>query len=902
VLVKRLLIALALLTALPGTASAAPAPLSADTSMPSLDSSYGSGNFGHWGVDSDGLPTFSYELDHMTDPRGAIPETPNRRRAQHQLGNDNVVATAWNDGYTMLWSQSRLMQFVNLWEADNFHWAGGYGYLRTDDGKVLSTLYLDRPQGSEFDRVFGTGYYRKRMRAEGLEVREDTYAPFGDDPVLLHDVHIENVGTSERRVSWFEYWDVNPFDRSHSANRGISSPQWDAERQMLTVDQANDYGDTDPETIFAAALTGDVSGYDTLIPAFFGTPPSRQRPAAVVADQTTESIAPPTPAGSENATLFAMRTPLTLAPGEAVTLRYAYGLADADRIEPLVDKYAAAGDPLAESQARWKDWLPRADFGAGDRYVARELAWDAYLLRTATVYEEECGAHTITQGGYYQYTMGFNLGYRSWLHYMLPIAYTEPELAREILRYSIKLQPEVATDGFVPYGTGPLCQRFDLGTSNDLDFWLLLAAGEYGLGTRDVGFFDEQLPYYDTQRDDSAWEHIKRSYRHQESMRGPNGGYVMGSTGDWSDFATPLGPMTESLLVAAQLAYAYPKLAELADLRGDDAFAAELRARAAELRQVVADNWVEKGWYSRGWFGNRQIGKGVIYGEPQPWAILAGVPSDDQAATLVENIREHLTGIGAPGGPSRIGSAMAPSRKDPDMTEHGPAIDPTEGSLPDVIGAVLEPIPNAPFAGAAAYPGGVWFDINGHLTWALTELDGRVPGAADLAWDEYTRNTLARHANEFPDHWNGTISVDDACNAWYSSDPSRCGIGIPFWIGQITEQPTWIVMNAIRLAGVTPTRDGYRIAPHLPQQSFNLRFERVGVAREAGALRGYVTPEQDGPIELRVRLDGGASQAYVDGERVAHAVEDGYAVFTAPGRADEPLDWALAPKRSKRRN
>ena len=144
---------------LPGAAAAAPAPLSADTSQPSLDSTYGSGNFGHWGVDADGLPTFSYELDHMTDPRGAIPETPNRRRAQHQLGNDNVVAMAWNDGYTMLWSQSRLMQFVNTWEADNFHWAGGYGYLRTDDGKVLSTLYLDRPQGSEFDRVFGTGYY-----------------------------------------------------------------------------------------------------------------------------------------------------------------------------------------------------------------------------------------------------------------------------------------------------------------------------------------------------------------------------------------------------------------------------------------------------------------------------------------------------------------------------------------------------------------------------------------------------------------------------------------------------------------------------------------------------------------------------------------------------------------------
>ena len=38
--------------------------------------------------------------------------------------------------------------------------------------------------------------------------------------------------------------------------------------------------------------------------------------------------------------------------------------------------------------------------------------------------------------------------------------------------------------------------------------------------------------------------------------------------------------MTESMLVTAQLAYVYPRLAELADLRGDRAFAAQLRAAA----------------------------------------------------------------------------------------------------------------------------------------------------------------------------------------------------------------------------------------------------------------------------------------------------------------------------------
>ena len=120
-------------------------------------------------------------------------------------------------------------------------------------------------------------------------------------------------------------------------------------------------------------------------------------------------------------------------------------------------------------------------------------------------------------------------------------------------------------------------------------------------------------------------------------------------------------------------------------------------------------------------------------------------------------------------------------------------------------------------------------------TWALGELDGVVPGARELAWDEYTRNTLAAHATAFPDHWNGTISVDDACNGWYSSDPSRCGIGVPFFSGQITEQPTWMVMNALRLAGLTPTRDGYRIDPHLPQETLHRALSRARASRASPA-------------------------------------------------------------------
>ncbi len=253
-------------------------------------------------------------------------------------------------------------------------------------------------------------------------------------------------------------------------------PRWNAGTRTLSVAQTPDHGDVKPLSIFAAQLRGPDGGHASSQAALFGAG-TRAAPAAVAADRLDPTPAPAVPSGASGGTLFAFRAPLRLAPGQAVTLRYAYGIAHPGRIAPLVRAYRRARDPGARSERAWAAWLPKADFGPGRRWVARELAWDAYLLRAASVYEEECGHHTITQGGYYQYSAGLNLGFRSWLHYLPPMTYADPAMAREILRYSMALQPErLGPLPYFPYGIGPLCSDANLGTSGDLDVWLL-----YGL-------------------------------------------------------------------------------------------------------------------------------------------------------------------------------------------------------------------------------------------------------------------------------------------------------------------------------------------------------------------------------------------------------------------------------------
>ena len=869
-----------LAAAAPAGAVSSPPPLSADTAPAGIDSTTGGGEFGQWGVDRFGLPAYDYTIDELTNPIAKQPELSGSVDAWSQVGNDHLVADAFNHGYVQLWSQDRLWQWMNYYDASHQHYAGGFGYINAG-GKVASTLYDDRPAGAATDRSFGVGYYAKRTTVPGLSEHDTVYAPFGDDSLLLHDVTITNTGSRMLSGSYFEYWDVNPEVQAiKQIPRGYQSPAWDPSSKTLSVAQLPDDVDTEPLTIFASAVNAPVSAYDTDTSKFFGSG-TRAVPAAVAAGKLTDSIAPPNPGGAEGNAMFAFQSPFELAPGQSVTLRYAYGYAHPNKVAGLLNRYRAAPQPLKTSEREWARWLPQVDLGPTYTWLSRELQWDAYTVRSDATYDEMCGYHILSQGGYYQYFFGFQGAFRDPLQHMLPMIWSDPWLARQVIEYSAHEQP-VAT-GAVPYALISGCRRYDLGTSDDLDQWLLWSTAEYVLSTRDFGFLNTQVPYYEGFGSGTLWDHLKLAFHHQEDVirTGPHDEYLTGATGDWSDFSTEFNQMTESNLVTAQAAYIYPRLALVADRVGDSAFAAQLRAAGARDLATVKGQYVPGGWFARGYSGARQFGAGSMFSEPQPWALLAGAATTTQAAQVVSNYRRYLVGTGAPGGPSKIGAALAPGSSDPGATEQ------------------TEP----PINGSTEWPGGAWYAVDGWWTWALGELDGVVPNAAADAWDEFTRNTLTGHANAFPDHWDGVISVDDECAAYYQSPASGCGIGLatgegalPGYDTQVMHQPAYSLFDLVKLAGLDATSAGYRIVPRLPMGTFDVRLPEVGVAQQPGTIRGYFRTS-GGAVTLAVAPPPGVTAAdavaWADGRRVPSTVVDGLVQFTLPTRADGPADWAV---------
>jgi hypothetical protein len=869
-----------LLTAASAALGAAPPPLSADTSSPSVASTYGSGHFGQWAVDPWGLPAYDYSIDEQTSPIAPQSELSGSRDAWSQLGNDHVVADAFNHGYVQLWSQDRLYQWMNYYDASHQHYAGGFGYLN-QGGKVTSTLYDDRPAGAVTSRRFGVGYYAKSTSTPSVSVKDSVYAPFGDNSLLLHDVTITNPTAASQSGSYFEYWDVNPeVQAGKQLPRGYQSPAWDPSTKTLSVAQLPDDVDTQPLTIFASALNAPVSAYDTNTSAFFGSG-TRAAPAAVAAGKLTDSIAPPTPNGAGGSGMFAFQSPYHLAPGQSVTFRYAYGYAHPSHVADLVSRYRNAVDPLGRSEQRWQHWLPKVDLGSSNTWLARELQWDAYTVRSDSTYEECAGHHILSQGGYYQYFFGFQGAFRDPLQHMLPMIWSDPGLARDVIQYSAQEQP--AGTGAMPYAVISMCRRYDLGTSDDLDQWLLWGTAEYVLATRDWGFLNKQVPYYAAAGSGTLWDHLKLAFQHQENIirTGPHNEYLTGATGDWSDFSTEFSQMTESNLVTAQAAYIYPRLALLADHVGDATFAAQLRAAADRNLATVKGQYVPAGWFARGYSGARQFGAGSMFSEPQPWALLAGAASAQQAAQVVANYRRYLVGVGAPSGPTKIGAALAPGSSDPGAKEQ------------------TEP----PINGSSEWPGGAWFAVNGWWTWALSELDGTVAGAAANAWDEFQRNTLAAHATAFPDHWDGLISVDDECASYYQSPNSGCGIGlatgfgvIPGYDTQIMHQPAYSLFDVLELAGLDATASGYRVIPHLPMSTFNFRLPGVGLAQQPGMIRGYIRTA-GGQVTMDVAPPPGVpadrAVAWADGRQVPATVVNGRVKFTLPTNPGQLTDWAV---------
>jgi len=905
----------------------------------STQKAFGSGYFGEWVEDEFGLPAYRYTCDQVNDPK-AVTAVHEEWRAptdhSHQVGNDRLVGVASNYGYVLVRQDEGAPKFLNDFDPPKKRYGGGFGYL-CDGETTLSTFYPGRAE--TFERIFGIGYLRKTVSGGGYQADQVVFAPFGDDPLLISQVTIANQSSSPANLRWIEYWDCQPYQFSFRSSlqailsRGKKNPAglrralsnrfrgetsvignregllnrkrflgyglrdrlgWAAARlAMATVAKKfiahpvkawvkeAAFDDLTPPPVFLAALDGPADGLAACGEAFFGR-------GGV---ENPDGLAGPFPSGlaGEGSGLLLERK-ILLQPGEKKTLYFAYGyLPEGFELEQLLSSYRQ--DPqtlLARSCAAWK--RDRIQLAIPDEpWVDRELAWHHYYLRSSMTYDSFFQEHILSQGNVYQYLMGFQGAARDPLQHALPFTFSQPEIVRKILRYTLK---EVLSNGEIPYGiTGHGMLLPAPFRPSDLELWLLWLAGEYVLATRDSAFLDEVVPLYPVHGKRAPRMKVKDilalCYRHLTQATGTGAhGLLRLSNGDWNDVSV-LGFVPkdkeesvriegESVLNAAFSTYALDVYARMLAYSGDHSLAADARRFAAGQCAAVEQQWAGR-FFRRMWLGPDLgwIGADILWLEPQPWAIIGGAATPDQLKTLVPSINELVRD------PSPIGALLLSQGSD------------------NMLGGI-----------GVGTNAGIWPSINGTLVWALAMADGR------LGWEEWRKNSLALHAEAYPEVWYGIWSGPDTYNSvlsqypghtifHYWDDPDRLEDNSMFTNLSWTDFPVmnlhphaWPVYDVVKLMGIEFAENGVKYAPAIPKMEYRFSAPLIGLEKSARGYSGWYAPACAGQWQITVQLPTREieqlSRLKINQQErpFSHPAADAV-FFTGESEPGQPLVWEL---------
>jgi len=899
---------------------------------------YGSGYFGEWIQDEFGLPAFHYTCDQVKDPKAVTEVNPGILAATehiHQVGNDRVVAIASNYGHVRVRQDEGAPKFLNDYAPERGCYGGGFGYL-TDGTAVLSTLYRgdgNGGNGASLERVFGIGYFRKKVSGSGYAVDQVIFAPFGDDPVLISQVTITNAGAAEAgaNLRWIEYWGCQVYEFSFRAFMELSGGQGLHEirrdfgtrfahhfraaaggsglresKEFLGRDPAEEqrfqgvvarlekspnvfltppdpkapkgaaFDDLNPPATFLISLDAPASAMTTNGKGFFGAG-GAEHPAGL--ERELDGDLGQT--GAESALLLERK--FSLKPGESRTLTFLYGYeASGTDVESLVTKYRkGASSALRESSEQWKRHGLR--FSTPEEpWVEREVTWNHYYLRSGFTYDDFFKQHILSQASIYQYVMGFQGAARDPLQHALPFLFSDPELVREVLRYTLK---EVRPDGSLPYGIVghgmPMPTTSD--NSSDMPLWLIWAVSEYVLATRDVGFLDSDVVtmFGEGAGRESVRNLLARCYKRlTDTVKTGEHGLMRMLQDDWNDAlvnawttqaeSKEVVEKGESVLNSAMAAYVFDYYARLLKYAGvEDSATSAIRQKAEQHRRAVQAQWTGQ-WFRRAWLGPAVgwLGEKCMWIEPQPWAVIGRTADADQTRTLIGNMDRELRQV------SPIGAIQLSAG--PDQLQRG--------AWKSEAGTQVA--------------GGVWPSLNQTLMWALAGVDGA------MAWDEWKKNSFARHAEVYPEIWYGTWSGPDVLNSALSKHPGWTTGGKPFgWtdfpvLNMHTHACPLYALS--KLIGLEFNESGLQLAPKLPLASFRFESPLLGLVKSAGGYEGWYNPSSQTTYSIRLKISAKEAKRFsrveVNGKRIYAQMVDEALEMRGLGGAGTALRWSVSLK------
>jgi len=424
--------------------------------------------------------------------------------------------------------------------------------------------------------------------------------------------------------------------------------------------------------------------------------------------------------------------------------------------------------------------------------------------------------------------------------------------------------------------------------------WLLWLASEYILGTRDTDFLSEKIsryPVYGSRVEIvTVGEILKRCYRHLVKKTGTGRhGLQRISNGDWND-GVVIGNISpekhkeiqkegESVLNAAMAIFSLKIYSEMLSFVNESELALEVLNYSESQREAVRAQWTGK-WFRRAWLTEDigWVGEDQMWLEPQPWAIIGNALDDGEKKILVQSIDELVRK------PSKIGARL-----------HSKGIE----SISNIGQGV-----NA----------GIWPSINGTLIWALSLVNG------EMGWDEWKKNTLAYHAENFPDVWYGIWSGPDTYNSDLSKYPGQTVFDESLITGERefedkeelmghfatawTDFPVfnlhphaWPLYDVTRLVGINFTLEGVELRPTLLQDNYKFSSSLIGIEKTKNGYSGWYNPVKEDiwkiSLELSNRELEKIDSVLINGYEKDFKIKENHVFLNGESKLNNPLSWEI---------
>ena len=248
-------------------------------------------------------------------------------------------------------------------------------------------------------------------------------------------------------------------------------------------------------------------------------------------------------------------------------------------------------------------------------------------------------------------------GYRDTVQDIQGIIHLDPAMAREKIVFMLSAQvdnggglPLVKFNHNAGHEDTPDDTSYVQATGHpayraDDALWLFPTVFKYMAETGEKDFLDEVIPYANKDQG-SVYDHLKRAINFSMERRSVHG-MPAGLHADWND-CLRLGKKGESTFVALQLYYAMSVIRNIAEDKKDTEYLTYLDRVQTELKDTINKNCWEEDRFIRGFkedgqvIGSRKDPEASMWLNPQSWAVISGLATEEQAELALESVHREL--------------------------------------------------------------------------------------------------------------------------------------------------------------------------------------------------------------------------------------------------------------------